>query len=29
MSAMAVMAMGPAILITLFAQKYVVRGLRL
>ncbi len=29
MSAMAVMAMGPAILITLFAQKYVIRGLRL
>lgn len=29
MSAMAVMAMGPAILITLFAQKYVIRGLRI
>jgi multiple sugar transport system permease protein len=29
MSAMAVMAMGPAIIITLFAQKYVVRGLRI
>lgn len=28
MSAMAVMAMGPAIIITVFAQKYVVRGLR-
>lgn len=29
MSAMAVMAMGPAIIITLFAQKYVIRGLRI
>jgi multiple sugar transport system permease protein len=29
MSAMAVMAMGPAILITVFAQKYVIRGLRI
>jgi multiple sugar transport system permease protein len=29
MSAMAVMAMGPAIIVTLFAQKYVVRGLRI
>jgi multiple sugar transport system permease protein len=29
MSAMAVTAMGPAIIITLFAQKYVVRGLRI
>ncbi|OIQ73507.1 L-arabinose transport system permease protein AraQ [mine drainage metagenome] len=29
MSAMAVIAMGPAIIITLFAQKYVVRGLRI
>lgn len=29
MSAMAVMAMGPAIIITLFAQRYVVRGLRI
>jgi multiple sugar transport system permease protein len=29
MSAMAVMATGPAIIITLFAQKYVVRGLRI
>lgn len=29
MSAMAVMAMGPAIIITVFAQKYVIRGLRI
>jgi multiple sugar transport system permease protein len=29
MSAMAVLAMGPAILITVFAQKYVIRGLRI
>lgn len=29
MSAMAVLAMGPAIIITLFAQKYVIRGLRI
>ena len=29
MSAMAVLAMGPAILITVFAQQYVIRGLRL
>ena len=29
MSAMAVMAMAPAILITVFAQKYVIRGLRI
>ncbi|WGS22975.1 MULTISPECIES: carbohydrate ABC transporter permease [unclassified Bradyrhizobium] len=29
MSAMAVMAMGPAIIITMFAQKYVIRGLRI
>ena len=29
MSAMAVLAMGPAVLVTLFAQKYVIRGLRI
>jgi multiple sugar transport system permease protein len=29
MSAMAVLAMGPAVLITVFAQKYVIRGLRI
>jgi multiple sugar transport system permease protein len=29
MSAMAVLATGPAVLITLFAQKYVIRGLRI
>jgi multiple sugar transport system permease protein len=29
MSAMAVLAMGPAMLITVFAQKYVIRGLRI
>jgi len=29
MSAMAVLAMGPAILITVFAQSYVIRGLRI
>jgi len=29
MSSMAVLAMGPAVLITLFAQKYVIRGLRI
>jgi multiple sugar transport system permease protein len=29
MSSMAVLAMGPAFLITLFAQKYVIRGLRI
>src|SRR5215510_6475765 len=29
MSAMAVLAMGPAVLITLFAQGYVIRGLRI
>jgi multiple sugar transport system permease protein len=28
MSATAVMAMGPALLITVFGQKYVIRGLR-
>jgi multiple sugar transport system permease protein len=28
MSATAVMAMGPALLVTIFGQKYVVRGLR-
>jgi multiple sugar transport system permease protein len=29
MSAMAVLAMGPAVLITVFGQKYVIRGLRI
>ncbi|HEX9324128.1 MAG TPA: carbohydrate ABC transporter permease [Xanthobacteraceae bacterium] len=29
MSAMAVLAMGPAVLVTLFAQRYVIRGLRI
>jgi multiple sugar transport system permease protein len=29
MSAMAVLAMGPAMLVTVFAQKYVIRGLRI
>src|SRR6202165_79949 len=29
MSAMAVLGMGPAVLVTLFAQKYVIRGLRI
>src|SRR5947209_19260677 len=29
MSAMAVLAMGPAVLVTVFAQKYVIRGLRI
>jgi multiple sugar transport system permease protein len=28
MSATAAMAMGPALLVTIFGQKYVVRGLR-
>ena len=29
MSATAVMAMGPALIITIFGQKYVIRGLRI
>ena len=29
MSAMAVLAMGPAVLVTVFAQRYVIRGLRI
>ena len=29
MSAMAVLAMGPAVLITMFAQKYIIQGLRI
>ena len=29
MSAMAVLAMGPAVLVTVFAQKYIIQGLRI